>query len=73
MLTRKYRAVLDVYALIATYPTQAEVLASYTEYTALCYLQNKVQKRELITLLRLAKDLGYKSDELYQAHLQYFM
>jgi hypothetical protein len=70
-MNKRYAATLDIYALTATYPLEATALREVTQLTALAYLQRKATKQELLTLLRLAKDLGYTNEELYKLHTQF--
>ncbi len=67
----RMRAVLDVVALIATYPPEGRVLAEYTIATAIEYLQRRATAQDVGTLLELARLLGYVSDDLVELHRKY--
>jgi hypothetical protein len=67
----RYAAILDIYALVATYPAEAEALVLITQLTALSYLQRKTHKRELVILLLLARDLGYITADAYELHIRF--
>lgn len=67
---KRYEAVLDVYALVTCYPQEASALALVTQLTALAYLQGRAGSDDLTLLLRLACDLGYIDERLYEAHVQ---
>lgn len=66
----RYAAVLDVYALVATYPCEAHALAIHTQREALLFLDGKSSEK-LLTLLQLALDLGYVDEELVNVHKTY--
>ena len=65
MKKRRYDAVLDIFALTTCYPQNAESLAYATQLSALAYLRSAASKRDIIVLLRVAKDLGYVDDDLF--------
>jgi hypothetical protein len=63
----RYAAVLDVFALVATYPREAHVLRMRTQREALLFLEGK-PSTTLLTLLQLALDLGYVDEALLSVH-----
>jgi hypothetical protein len=68
---QRYDAVLDVYALLATYPAEASSLAVFTQHAALGYLKSAKQKRYLVLLLQLGRDLGYVEADLYETYTEF--
>ena len=70
-MNARYAAVLDIFALVATYPLEARVLREATQTTALAYVRGETTASELRLLLSLACDLGYASSELVEAHQQF--
>ncbi len=64
----RYAAVLDIFALVSTYPTEARVLREATQVTALAYIRGEATASDVRLLLFLARDLGYASEELIEAH-----
>ncbi len=67
-MNARYSAVLDIFALVATYPAEVRVLRDATQSTALSYVRGDATANDLRLLLSLARDLGYASHELIEAH-----
>lgn len=70
-MQNRHNAVLDVYAIVSLYPPEANALALSTQLTALAYLQGRADSDEVLTLLRLAYDLGYVDEQSYLAHSRF--
>jgi hypothetical protein len=70
-MDRRYQATLDIFSLISLYPEEASVLASQTVLAALRYIERQSDGNRVALLLRLARDLGYVSDELFKLHTQF--
>lgn len=70
-MNSRYNAVLDIFALVATYPKEASALRVATQKTAIAYARKKASKSELKLLLCLAKDLHYVEEDLHDLHTSF--
>jgi hypothetical protein len=69
-MNKRYTAVIEIYALAATYPPEGAALRDATQFTALGFLQRTATKQELLTLVTLGHDLAYMSDESFRVLAQ---